>query len=122
MEELIIHPRVQKDFYNNTPDMEAFLYAVENSRHTLCYNGDICSVEDYRTWRQQMEEKGMCFYAGIRASDGSGGHWQPGVPSHAWKRNFKESGTDRGDRRTCTNYKKDQFHAFHDDVLKAIWM
>ena len=54
MEELIIHPRVQKDFYNNTPDMEAFLYAVENSRHTLCYNGDICSVEDYRTWIEQM--------------------------------------------------------------------
>ena len=62
LEELIIHPRVQKDFYNNTPDMEAFLYAVENSRHTLCYNGDICSVEDYRTWRQQMEEKRECAF------------------------------------------------------------
>ena len=67
------------------------------------------------------KKKGMCFYAGIRASDGSGGHWQPGVPSHAWKRNFKESGTDR-EIAGHAPITKDQFHAFHDDVLKAIWM
>ena len=30
-------------------------------------------------------EKGMCLQAGIRAADGSGGHGQPGVPSHAEK-------------------------------------
>lgn len=48
MEELIIHPRVQKDFYRNTVNMEAFWHATESSRHSLCYNGDICSVEDYK--------------------------------------------------------------------------
>lgn len=45
--ELIIHPRVQKDMYKNTPRMEIFDYAVEHSKNPLVYNGDICTVEDY---------------------------------------------------------------------------
>ena len=45
--ELIIHPRVQKDMYRNTPRMEIFDYAVEHSKNPLVYNGDICTVEDY---------------------------------------------------------------------------
>ncbi|MBO5069781.1 MAG: tRNA-dihydrouridine synthase family protein [Roseburia sp.] len=48
LEELIIHPRVQSDFYKNTPHYEVFGTAMEGSRHSLCYNGDIYSVEDYR--------------------------------------------------------------------------
>ena len=46
MEELIIHPRVQKDFYKNTPCLEMFEIALEESRNPLCYNGDINSVSD----------------------------------------------------------------------------
>lgn len=45
--ELIIHPRVQKDFYKNTPNLEAFKEAVEHSKHSLCYNGDIVILEDF---------------------------------------------------------------------------
>lgn len=47
LEELIVHPRVQKDFYRNKVNLEAFTLAVEGSRHVLCYNGDICTAEDY---------------------------------------------------------------------------
>ncbi len=47
LKELIIHPRVQKDFYANRPRLDAFAGAVENSRNPVCYNGDIFSVEDY---------------------------------------------------------------------------
>lgn len=47
MEELIIHPRVQKDYYKNTVNLEAFGLAAERSGHSLCYNGDICTAEDY---------------------------------------------------------------------------
>lgn len=46
--ELIIHPRTKKAMYGGTPDLEAFARAVEKSRHSLIYNGDICTVEDYR--------------------------------------------------------------------------
>ena len=45
--ELIIHPRLQTDLYNNTPDWEAFRQAVDTSKHTLCYNGDLFTVEAY---------------------------------------------------------------------------
>lgn len=48
LEELIIHPRVQKDFYKNIPNMETFAEAFSESRNPVCYNGDIFSVEDYQ--------------------------------------------------------------------------
>lgn len=47
LKELIIHPRVQKDFYKNTPNWEIFEEAVGKSKAPLCYNGDLFSREDY---------------------------------------------------------------------------
>ncbi|MEY8427048.1 tRNA-dihydrouridine synthase family protein [Lachnospiraceae bacterium 46-15] len=46
LSELIIHPRVRQDFYKNHPDMKVFGIAYEKSRNLLCYNGDLCTVED----------------------------------------------------------------------------
>ena len=48
VKELIIHPRVQKDLYNNKPDWNAFRQATEKSRHPFCYNGDLFTVADYQ--------------------------------------------------------------------------
>lgn len=42
-----MHPRTREDFYQNTPDMQAFSYAMDHSKNVLCYNGDIFSKEDY---------------------------------------------------------------------------
>ena len=47
LEELTIHPRLQIDYYKNKPNWDVFEEAVKSSRHTLCYNGDIFSKEDY---------------------------------------------------------------------------
>lgn len=46
--ELIIHPRLMTDFYKGNPRYECFDEAIRKCRHSLCYNGDINSVEDYR--------------------------------------------------------------------------
>lgn len=46
IEELIIHPRVQKDFYKNEPNMEAFRAALPKSKNPVCYNGNIFTAED----------------------------------------------------------------------------
>ena len=43
IEELTIHPRVRKQFYDGGVDMEMFRYAAEHSTNPLCYNGDITS-------------------------------------------------------------------------------
>ena len=58
MEELIIHPRVQKDFYKNTPNLSAFAEAFAQSKNPVCYNGDIFCVEDYRRIREKFPELG----------------------------------------------------------------
>ena len=46
MKELTIHPRVRKQFYKGDVDMEAFRYAVANSKNPLCYNGDLRRKSD----------------------------------------------------------------------------
>lgn len=46
--ELIIHPRIQKDFYKNIPNMEVFSEAFSVSKNPVCYNGDVFSEEDCR--------------------------------------------------------------------------
>lgn len=46
MEELIIHPRVQKDFYRNHPNLDAFASALGNAPWTVCYNGDLFQPSD----------------------------------------------------------------------------
>ena len=42
--ELTVHPRVRKQFYDGSVDMEMFRYAAQNSKNPLCYNGDILST------------------------------------------------------------------------------
>ena len=48
IEELIIHPRTQKDFYNNKPNLKIFKDALILSKNPVCYNGDIRTVKDYK--------------------------------------------------------------------------
>jgi tRNA-dihydrouridine synthase len=47
MEEVIIHPRIQKDFYKNKPNLKIFSDALSLSKNPVCYNGDIVTKEDY---------------------------------------------------------------------------
>lgn len=47
IEELIIHPRLQADFYRGGVRMDTYQKAVETINVPLCYNGDIDSVEKY---------------------------------------------------------------------------
>lgn len=44
--ELILHPRVRRQFYDGAADMEQFRYCIENSTNPVCYNGSLCSVSD----------------------------------------------------------------------------
>ncbi len=47
LKEVIIHPRVRRDFYKGTPDYDTFAKALEQCKHEVCYNGDIFIKEDY---------------------------------------------------------------------------
>lgn len=46
--ELIIHPRTQKEGYGGTPHLDIFGKAVKMSHCPVCYNGDICTIDDYQ--------------------------------------------------------------------------
>ena len=54
--ELTIHPRVRKQFYDGTVDMDMFDYAVQNSTTPLCYNGDILSLQQAETLLQKYPQ------------------------------------------------------------------
>ena len=55
-EELIIHPRTQKDYYRNKPNKDIYKYAISESSNTLCYNGDIFTLEDYNKLLKSFPE------------------------------------------------------------------
>ena len=52
--ELIIHPRVRRQFYDGTVDMEMFAYAMEHSKNPLCYNGNLCSLSQAEVLREKF--------------------------------------------------------------------
>ncbi len=56
--ELIIHPRLQTDYYKNHPDMEMFSYASEHTKLPVVYNGDLFSVSDVLRFSGKYPEVG----------------------------------------------------------------
>lgn len=81
LKKLIIHPRVQTDFYKKTPNLEVFGQALKNSRNPVCYNGDLFSakligefaarfpeVESVMLGRGMLVNPGLV--DGMRASEG----------------------------------------------------
>lgn len=56
LERLIIHPRVQTDFYKNTPNLEAFSKAAAQSKNPVCYNGDLFSREKIKTFAARFPQ------------------------------------------------------------------
>ena len=49
-EELIVHPRVQTDYYKGNPRLDAFAGIYQKNEKPLIYNGDIFTKEDYEKY------------------------------------------------------------------------
>lgn len=54
LKELIIHPRVQKDFYKNEPNLTVFKEALLNSKNPLCYNGNLFQAVEYEAFIREF--------------------------------------------------------------------
>lgn len=68
---VILHPRVQKDFYKNPVRPELFRKAVEECRHPLVYNGDLHSVSDCRQIELQYPDiQGLMLGRGLLENPG----------------------------------------------------
>ena len=55
LEEVIIHPRLGSQLYRGTPYREVFEEYLGRSKHSLCYNGDINSLEDLQSLNSKWE-------------------------------------------------------------------
>lgn len=51
--ELIIHPRVQKEFYKGSPHWDVFGEGAKRSANPVCYNGDLKSIKDYKRFHEE---------------------------------------------------------------------
>lgn len=51
--ELIIHPRVQKEFYQGAVHLNEFTQAYGKSRNPICYNGNLFGKEDFFRMKQR---------------------------------------------------------------------
>lgn len=56
--ELTVHPRVRSQFYSGNVDMAQFRYAAVHSKNSLCYNGDITSLEDVKRIKTEFPNVG----------------------------------------------------------------
>lgn len=52
IKELTVHPRVRSQFYNGSVDMDVFRYATEHSSAPVCFNGNLCSLQDIEKFRK----------------------------------------------------------------------
>ncbi|MDC7288744.1 tRNA-dihydrouridine synthase family protein [Blautia schinkii] len=71
MKELIIHPRIQKDYYKNKPRLSAFREAQERLKVPLCYNGDLFTPRDYEEFTAEFPRTETFMYGrGLIADPG----------------------------------------------------
>lgn len=96
VKELIIHPRVQQDFYKNVPNLTVFEEAMKESGNPLCYNGDIFKPSDYEKIAEKFPEvPAVMLGRGIVGNPGLLGEIQGKGPMDVQK-----------------------FRAFHDKILE----
>ena len=75
---LIVHPRVRKAFYTGDVDMASFEMALVKSKNPVCYNGNLSSLEDIRSFsdshpavRQIMLGRGLIGDPGMLCPKGT---------------------------------------------------
>ena len=105
IEELIIHPRLQKELYKFTPHEEAYLTAVNELGDTipLCYNGDITSQESYDKLKNTVGKINCVMI-------GRGILRNPALISELKHSEAKESDSAK-------LFTKENLRAFHDEIF-----
>jgi tRNA-dihydrouridine synthase len=113
VKELIIHPRVREEFYKGTPHLDCFELAVQAyadaspaTATTLCYNGDITSVESCRAIREKFPD--ICH---IMIGRGLISH--PGLAAQI--KYAKESGMPTKPCYSDAEY-RERIRNFHDEI------
>lgn len=56
IQELIIHPRLGKQLYKGQVDLHAFDECLRSSKHPVTYNGDVFSLNTFRSLQEQFPQ------------------------------------------------------------------
>ncbi len=110
LEELIIHPRVRKDFYKGKPRLDAFSYGVKESGHRLCYNGDICSGKDLQNVTERFQKLD-------RVMLGRGLLSNPFLVERCKRVEAAQNAAGGVDNQDMQK-NKDRLYAFHQEILQ----
>lgn len=111
MEELIIHPRIQSDYYKMPVRLEMFREAVKLSKNPLCYNGDIFTLEDYRRFCQEFPEVETLMM-------GRGVLRNPGLPGQIAQMEKESDCNKRLETEEHITIGKNNLREFHDRIYK----
>lgn len=111
MKELIIHPRVQQDFYKNTPSWDSFAHAVEISKIPLAFNGDIFRVPEFVAFTE-------CFPQIDTIMLGRGIIRNPELAERIYGLLNAESEAEKSAALTPDLFDKKRFRAFHDELIE----
>lgn len=103
-EEVIIHPRLGIQMYQGTPHYDVFENYLEKTKHSLCYNGDINSLEQLETLDAKWEKCDKFML-------GRGLIARPGM----LKREISESETI--DSAILSQEEWHTFKQFHDEIV-----
>lgn len=133
MEELIIHPRIQTDFYKNKPNLAVFRDALSMSRHPVCYNGDLFTADAFTSFATSFPQVDTVMLGrGLIGNPGLAGEIRHEIPlDKKVLRRFHDSVCRRyqetysGDRNTLFKMKEIWFymnHIFteHEKYMKKI--
>ena len=129
LEELIIHPRLQKEFYHGKAHPEAYRMACEKGFGKLCYNGDITDCEAMVTLFERLGDhipSAIMVGRGAIANPGLpkelAEHANPGLPKEPAEHALP--GQKRPDRAGHVTLLEDSderelFREFHDEILNG---
>lgn len=56
IQELTVHPRIRKDFYNGGIRWDTFDDCLENSKNPICFNGNLCSLSQIAEFQKQYPQ------------------------------------------------------------------
>ena len=86
VKELIIHPRVQREYYNGTPHRQIWGEALKKSRNPVCYNGDLFTVSQIRDFTEEYPDtQAIMLGRGMLMDPALAEKWKSGEETGTWK-------------------------------------
>lgn len=86
IQELTVHPRVRSAFYRGDLHIDVFRHCVENSKNPVCFNGNLCSVQQVQAFSEDFPSVGSVMLG--RGLIGDPGMLTPGGTTVAKLENF----------------------------------